>query len=144
MHNLEPAYVVGLIDGEGSFTIYIRNPDEKKQVARRVVVEPKFYVKLIERDVEILHQLKEFFGCGSIYFQKDSRPRHQNCYRYEVFRWEDLHSIIIPFFKKHPLMFVSKRHDFNVFAEMMDLLMQGHHKTESGIRELFELKQRMH
>jgi hypothetical protein len=144
MHNLEPAYVVGLVDGEGSFTIYIRNPDEVKHVTRRVVVEPKFYVKLIEKDVEILHQLQKFFGCGSIYSQKDSRPRHQNCYRYEVFRWEDLHSIIIPFFEKNELKFVSKRTDFLLFKEMIDLLMKGHHKTESGLRELFELKQRMH
>ena len=144
MQNLNPAYVVGLVDGEGSFTVYVRNPDEAKHPKRRVVVEPKFYVKLIERDVEILCALRTFFGCGSVYFQKDSRPRHQNCYRYEVFRWEDLHSIIIPFFEKNELMFASKRHDFQIFKDMMTLLKRGHHHTESGLRELFELKQRMH
>jgi len=143
-HNLNPEYVVGLVDGEGSFTIYVRNPDVEKTVARRVVVEPKFYIKLIERDKDILYALQDFFGCGSVYFQKDTRPNHQHCYRYEVFRWEDLQTIIIPFFTKHKLRFVSKRNDFEIFCSMMALLTQGVHKTDTGLRKLFKLKQRMH
>ena len=142
--NLTPEYVVGLVDGEGSFTVYVRNPDIEKKVARRVVVEPKFYIKLIERDKDILYALQDFFGCGSVYFQKDTRPNHQHCYRYEVFRWEELRTIIIPFFKQNPLKFASKRLDFKVFCSMMKLLAKGSHRTESGIRELFKLKQQMH
>jgi hypothetical protein len=144
MQNLDPAYVVGLVDGEGSFTIYVRDPDAEKKVARRVVVEPKFYIKLIERDKDILYALQDFFGCGSVYFQKDNRPNHQHCYRYEVFRWEELRTIIIPFFTQNKLKFASKRHDFEIFCAMMKLLAQGSHRTEKGLRELFKLKQRMH
>ena len=144
MKNLNPEYVVGLVDGEGSFTVYVRNPDVEKNVARRVVVEPKFYLKLIERDKDILYALKDFFGCGSVYFQKDARPNHQNCYRFEVFRWEDLQTVIIPFFKQHTLGFASKKHDFEIFCEMMELLNKGIHKTEHGIRQLYVLKQQMH
>lgn len=144
MKNLSPQYVVGLVDGEGSFTVYVRNPDIKKDVARRVVVEPKFYLKLIERDKEILLALQRFFGCGSVYFQKDTRPNHQNCYRYEVFRWEDLQIKIIPFFKQNSLKFASKRHDFEVFCKMMKLLQTRRHLTEKGLRQLFKLKQQMH
>ncbi len=142
--NLTPDYVVGLVDGEGSFTVYVRNPDVEKKVVRRVMVEPKFYIKLIEKDKDILYALQDFFGAGSVYFQKDTRPNHQQCYRYEVFRWEELQTIIIPFFKKHQLRFVSKRNDFDTFCSMMELLEKGTHKTEKGLRELFNLKQRMH
>ena len=144
MKNLSPAYVVGLVDGEGSFTVYVRNPDVKKIAARRVVVEPKFYLKLIERDKEILFALQRFFGCGSVYFQKDTRPNHQNCYRFEVFRWEELQTKIIPFFKKNTLKLVSKRNDFEVFCLMMELLSKKAHLTEAGLRKLLQLKQRMH
>ena len=144
MKNLNPDYIVGLVDGEGSFTVYIRNPDVPHVAKRRVVVEPKFYVKLIERDKDILYALQEFFGCGSVYFQKDSRPNHQQCYRFEVFRWDDLQNIIIPFFRKHELKFVSKRNDFELFSEIMSLLEKGVHKTDVGLRQLFELKQHMH
>ena len=142
--NLSPDYVVGLVDGEGSFTIYVRNPDIEHTSVRRVVVEPKFYIKLIERDKDVLYALKDFFGCGSIYFQKDARPNHQQCYRYEVFRWEELQTVIIPFFMEHQLKFVSKLNDFEIFCTMMALLKTGAHKTESGLRQLFDLKQQMH
>jgi len=144
MKNLNPEYVVGLVDGEGSFTVYVRNPDTKKNAVRRVVVEPKFYIKLIERDKEILLALQRFFGCGSVYFQKDTRPNHQNCYRYEVFRWEELQTIIIPFFKQNRLKFASKRSDFETFCLMMNLLSKKVHRTDQGLRKLFQLKQQMH
>lgn len=144
MQNLSIDYVVGLVDGEGSFTIYVRNPDAEKTAVRRVLVEPKFYLKLIERDQAVLYALQDFFGCGSIYLQKDKRPNHQQCYRYEVFRWEELTTVIIPFFTEHQLKFESKRQDFELFCRMMALLHTGAHKTESGLRKLFDLKQRMH
>ena len=144
MKNLSPEYVVGLVDGEGSFTVYVRNPDVKSFVIRRVMVEPKFYVKLIERDKEILFALQRFFGCGSVYFQKDTRSNHQNCYRYEVFRWENLQTKIIPFFKQNKLKFASKQHDFEIFCVMMEILSKREHLTDKGLRQLFKLKRQMH
>ena len=47
---LNPNYIVGLVDGEGSFTVYVRNPDEIKKVKRRTRAEPRFYLKLIEKE----------------------------------------------------------------------------------------------
>ncbi len=141
---MNPQYIIGLTDGEGSFTVFIRNPDSKDKVKRRVYFEPRFYIKLIEKDKDILYKLKNFFKCGSVYFQKDTRPNHQNCYRYEVFNREELQTIIIPFFKKHPLMFVSKAKDFKIFCQLMEKMKQGKHLTEKGLRELYKLKQLMH
>lgn len=144
MHCLTPDYIVGLVDGEGSFTVYIRDTDKDHKVKRRVVVEPKFYIKLVERDKDILYSLKEFFGCGSVYFQKDSRPNHQNCYRYEVYNRKDLMETIIPFFKKHELKFDSKRSDFEKFCILIEMIDKGIHKTKKGLRQMFVLKQTMH
>ena len=47
---LTPDYVTGLVDGEGSFTAYILNTGLKKERKRRIKAEPRFYLKLIERD----------------------------------------------------------------------------------------------
>lgn len=143
MKNLNPDYIIGLVDGEGSFTVYVRDP-LKVSVSRRVQVEPKFYLKLIEKDKEILYQLKQYFGCGSVYFQKDSRLNHQNCYRYEVYNRSELRNIIIPFFKKNILRFPSKKKDFVIFSKMFKMIERGEHLKESGLRKLFELKQQMH
>ncbi|MDD5721501.1 MAG: LAGLIDADG family homing endonuclease [Candidatus Pacebacteria bacterium] len=143
MQNINPDYIIGLVDGEGSFTVYVRNPS-KVSHSRRVKIEPKFYLKLVEKDKKILYQLKNFFGCGSVYFQKDTRPNHQNCYRYEVYNRNDLKSVIIPFFKKHILKFPSKKKDFDIFCKMFSMIDNGIHLKESGLKKLYSLKQHMH
>ena len=145
MHmEINPNYIVGLVDGEGSFTAYVKNPDSKKKVKRRTKVEPKFYLKLIEKDKEILDKLKKFFGCGAVYFQKDKRKNHQDCYRYEVANRNDLGKIIIPFFKNNPLKLPSKKRDFEIFCRILKMVQEKKHLAESGLRKIYLLKQKMH
>lgn len=141
---LDSNYVVGLVDGEGSFTVYVRDPKHNTHRVRRVSVELRFYIKLVEEDKDILYQLQEFFGCGSVYQQKDRRHNHKHCYRYEVFNREDLRNIIIPFFLQHRLRFPSKQHDFELFAQIVELVQKDTHKTEEGLAELHNIKQQMH
>ncbi len=141
---LSEDYIVGLVDGEGSFTAFVRNLDQSTEHVRRTRIEPRFYVKLIERDKEVLYALKDYFGCGSVYFQKDVRANHQHCYRYEVFSRVDLERVIIPFFKRHRLKLASKANDFNIFCELMKRIGRGEHLHERGLRNLCALKQKMH
>ena len=141
---LTPDYIVGVVDGEGSFTVYVRDSSKTLNPKRRVIVEPKFYIKLIEKDRKILERIKDFFGCGSIYFQKDNRKNHQHCYRYEVYNRNDLITIVIPFFSKNILQFASKKHDFKIFCEMMKIIAIGDHLSDKGIKKLLELKSKMH
>lgn len=141
---LDPNYVVGLVDGEGSFTAYVKNPDSSKKVKRRTKVEPRFFLKLIEKDAKILHELKKFFVCGSVYFQKDKRRNHQNCYRYEVANRNDLEKIIIPFFKRNSLKLRSKKSDFEIFCRILKMVQNKEHLNGSGLRKIYILKQKMH
>lgn len=137
-------YVVGLVDGEGSFTAFVRNLNRSTERKRRTRIEPRFYVKLIEEDKAILESLQEFFGCGRVYFQKDTRPNHKNCYRFEVFNRKELETVVIPFFRDHPPQFSSKRKDFNIFCELMERIQRGDHLTSVGLGEIYSLKQQMH
>ena len=141
---ITPDYIIGLTDGEGSFTAYVKDPSSKKNVKRRVKAEPRFYLKLIEKDKDILYKLKDYFGCGNVYFQKDKRPNHQNCYRYEVASRDNLEKIIIPFFEKHQLRLASKINDFQFFCKIVEKMTEGQHLTESGLKSLYKLKQKMH
>ncbi len=141
---LTPDYIVGLVDGEGSFTVYVRNPDENKSVKRRVKAEPRFYLKLIAKDKNILHELKNFFGCGSVYYQKDTRRNHQDCYRYEVANREDLRKIIIPFFTKNQLRLASKKKDFLIFRRLMEMIAENQHLSSKGLKKMYEVKRGMH
>lgn len=137
-------YIVGLVDGEGSFTAYVRNLADSTEKVRRVRIEPRFYIKLIERDKPVLDALKHYFKCGNVYFQKDSRKNHQHCYRYEVSNRIELAQIIIPFFKKNELRFPSKKNDFEIFCRLMRAIENGEHKTDTGLKRLYALKQQMH
>lgn len=144
MEKISKDYVVGLVDGEGSFTAYVKNPDSLMKVQRRTKVEPRFFVKLIEKDKSILYELKNFFGCGAVYFQKDTRINHQNCYRFEVANRKDLWEKIIPFFEKNSLKLRSKRCDFEIFCQIMKMVKNNDHLHEYGLRKIYLLKQKMH
>ncbi len=140
---LSAEYIVGLTDGEGSFTVYIydgKNTERK----RRARIEPKFYLKLVEEDKNILYQLKQHFGCGNVYFQRDKRQNHKDCYRFEVTKREDLQNIIIPFFIANPLKFMTKRRDFRIFCLIIKAINNLEHLTTSGLAKLYKLKQKMH
>lgn len=144
MEKLSEEYITGLVDGEGSFTFYIRNPEDNSYRKRRIKAEPRFYLKLIEKDKKILYKLKDYFGCGNVYFQKDKRLNHQNCYRYEVANRKHLEEIIIPFFKNHGLKLQSKQNDFKIFCELMKMIKSGDHLTKNGLRKMYHIKAKMH
>ena len=144
MKGINPNYIVGLVDGEGSFTVYVKDPDSSKKVKRRTKVEPRFFLKLNEKDKKVLYELRKFFGCGNVYFQKDNRPNHRDCYRYEVSNRKDLNKTVIPFFVKNPLRLMTKARDFEIFCRIMKMISTGDHLTDSGLRKIYRIKQRMH
>jgi hypothetical protein len=144
MEKINPNYIVGLVDGEGSFTAYVKDPDSAKKVRRRARVEPRFFLKLIEKDKKILYKLQKFFGCGNVYFQKDKRANHQQCYRYDISDRNDLEKIIIPFFQKNSLQLRSKKSDFEIFCRILKMVQNKEHLKEAGLRKIYKLKQKMH
>ena len=128
-------YIIGLVDGEGSFYVRI-NTDLK----RRNKIEFKFSVKLRHQDKDILLQLQQFFDCGNIYLQKDNRPNHTDCYRFEVNKKEDIIKKIIPFFEKNYPKIQSRKRDFELFVKIAKLSNQ----TEVDFKEIQNLKQQIH
>ncbi|MBI2449922.1 MAG: LAGLIDADG family homing endonuclease [Candidatus Nealsonbacteria bacterium] len=135
-------YIVGLTDGEGSFTAYIR-PPSKKHGAKNYRVECHYYVKLREDDLPLLKKVKQFFGVGRISFQKDRRPNHHNCYRYETTQLQEIREIIIPFFDANPLE-GNKIHDFRLFKKIVDAVIKKRHQTKNGLEQIKQWKKEMH
>ena len=127
-------YVVGLVDGEGSFNVRVNtNP-------RRAKVELKFSVKLRHQDKEILDALKLFFGCGNVYIQRDKRKNHSLCYRFEVQNREEIINKIVPFFEKNPPKIQSRKRDFELFKQIIELVDQ----KPIDFEKIEHLKSRMH
>ena len=139
---LSADYIVGLTDGEGSFTVYLRPPSKQNgSIHYRVVC--RYYIKMREDELPLLQKVQTFWGCGKIYLQREYRVNQRNCFRFEIFDWENLHKKVIPFFRAHPLE--SKRiRDFYLFCKIVDLVMCKAHHTQKGITKLYDLKSQMH
>lgn len=136
---LSPDYIVGLVDGEGCFSVRFNNSQR-----RRAKVDIGFSVKLRAVDRDVLVSLQQSFGCGGIYIQNDRRPRHSLCYRYEVTATEELERIVVPFFMQHPFRTETKREDFVLFVQILKLVRQKRHLSDDGIEIIQRLKKAMH
>ena len=102
-----------------------------------------FHIKLQERDKDLLIAICNTLGCGNVYFQKERRKNHTQCYRYTVSAMRDIHSTIIPFFTKHELQTKSKRESFNIFCKIARMVENKEHLAVSGIEEIIKLKKQM-
>lgn len=130
---LEAEWVTGFVDGEGCFHVGINAHPE---MTARFQVLPEFTVVQHERDVQLLHALKDFFGCGVV------RRNHGDRMAYRVRGKEHLLKRIVPFFLKHPLK--SKKHlDFVMFRRVLLMMETGEHLTPSGIEEIRKLASQM-
>ncbi len=124
--NLDAQWIVGFVDGEGCFHIGIsQHPDMKLGVQ----VLPEFTVVQHERDVQVLHGLKAYFGCGVV------RSNHGDRMAYRVRDLEHLLKRILPFFLEHPLK-TKKRVDFQKFRRVCLKMEKGDHLTAEGLEEI--------
>ena len=140
---LSASYIVGLTDGEGSFTVYPRPPGGRRG-GKSYKIELHYYLKLQQDDLNLLKKVKDFFGCGAIYFQRDKRENHTDCYRYEINHYEKISDTIIPFFSKNQLQSKSKKNDFNLFCKIFKMVRKQQHFNEKGLAKIMELKSKMH
>jgi hypothetical protein len=130
---LDAQWIVGFVDGEGCFHVGINLHPE---MAAGFQVLPEFTVVQHERDVQVLHALKSYFGCGVV------RKNNGDRMAYRVRGHEHLSKNIIPFFEKHPLM-SRKRVDFIKFREIVILMSHGAHLTVEGVANIRTITEEM-
>jgi hypothetical protein len=123
---LEAQWIVGFVDGEGCFYVGI-NPHPEMTCQFQVL--PEFTVVQHQRDIQLLHGLKKFFGCGVV------RSNHGDRMAYRVRGLNHLNERIVPFFERHPLK-SKKRVDFARFRKILRLMSQGKHLELQGIEEI--------
>ena len=123
---LQVQWIVGFVDGEGCFHVGI-NRNEEMSLGFQVL--PEFTVVQHKRDVQILHQLKTYFGCGVV------RTNHGDRMAYRVRGHDHLRDIILPFFLKHPLK-TKKNIDFLKFRDVVLMMDKGVHLTGDGLEKI--------
>jgi hypothetical protein len=124
--NLDAGWVTGFVDGEGCFHVGINTHADMKAGYQ---VLPEFTVVQHKRDVQVLHALKAYFGCGVV------RKNHGDRMAYRVRSQEHLLQRILPFFVKHPLK-TKKNVDFLKFRDVLLLMEKGEHLNPDGIERI--------
>lgn len=128
-YKLNPYYITGFVDGEGSFIITV-NPNSKYKTNFRV--KATFSIGLHERDLPLLKHIQNYFGVGSV------TKQGKNSFQYRVSSIKEL-DLIISHFDKYPLM--SKKHaDFLLFKQAVSLIKQGEHLNIDGLKNIIALK----
>ena len=126
---LDPSYVTGFTDGEGSFILTIIK-DNKYKLGWRVAC--RFVISLHKKDLVLLNSLKNFFNTGSVFLMGKGAAQ------YRVESLTGL-SIIINHFDRYPLN-TKKQADYMLFKLAYNLIINKSHLTEKGLSELVSLK----
>jgi len=105
-------------------------------------VEFHFYVKLKADHLPLLNKVKEAFGCGAVYFQKEKRINHSDCYRFGISNRKDLQEVLIPFFDKYHLQ-SPKMKDYLLFREAAMMVKDNRQLTSFDIERIKKLKAQM-
>ncbi len=127
MINLDPNFITGFCDAEGSFVVSIRKKSDYKV---GWVVEPIFAIHLHGRDTALLHRIKSYFGVGTIRTNK----RNGSCL-YSVNSKKDIINVII----HYPLR-TQKRADFELLNLVLELMNKKEHQKMEGLRKIMSIK----
>ncbi len=130
---LDAQWIVGFVDGEGCFHVSVNAHPE---MTAGFQVLPEFTVVQHERDVQVLHALKAYFGCGVV------RKNNGDRMAYRVRGHEHLSKNIVPFFEKHSLK-SRKRVDFAKFRDIVNLMNRGEHLTSDGVDRIRDIADQM-
>jgi hypothetical protein len=124
------AYLVGFVDGEGSFHVAVqRNPSTR--AGWQLV--PEFHVSQCPERREVLDLLERRLGCG--YIRENHKGSGDRTLVYVVRRRDDLLNRVIPLFDRQPLL-SSKQRDFLTFRSIVHAMARGEHLTASGFETL--------
>ena len=131
--DLDAQWIVGFVDGEGCFHVGINKHPDMKAGSQ---VLPEFTVVQHQRDVQVLHALKRYFGCGVVRRNRGDRMA------YRVRSRQHLVKHIIPFFEKHPLK-TRKRVDFAKFRRIVRKMEAGEHLAAEGVEQIRRIAAQM-
>ena len=119
---VDPQWLAGFTDGEGSFIINIR-ASKTHSVGFQVTLI--FVIGQHKRDEKLLKLLIEYFDCGNIYKNRDA-------FYFRVTKYQDIVEKIIPFFQKYPIRGV-KALDFVDWCWAAELMKSKKHLTAEGL-----------
>ena len=128
------SYISGFVDGEGCFCVSFQ-PSRRHRFGWEV--RPSFSVSQNADRAELLHIIRERWGCGFI------RPdRSDKTIKFEVRTIRALVEKVLPHFQAYPLA-SSKQADVERFARICELVYEGRHLDREGFIEIVRIAMEM-
>ncbi|VBB87383.1 Dod ND4L i1 grp IC protein (mitochondrion) [Podospora comata] len=129
---LNPSFISGFSDAEGSFVVTILNNPRYKIGWN---VQARFKIKLHEKDRALLLLIQNYFdNVGYI-----SKINDRSTVEFRVSDITSLNNIIIPHFEKYTLI-TNKYKDFIIFKQIVSLMSENKHTTLEGLKEILEYR----
>lgn len=136
---LNPHYIVGFIDGEGSFSVTV---GKHKTLKRRLEIKPAFEIELRADDREILKKIAQRFGCGHFYDLNYERYGWYPHVKYKVSSVKELKNKLIPFFDRYPPQ-SKKLEVYKLFRQIVLQVFHKEHLTENGFKKILVLRNKI-
>ena len=134
---LNPYWIAGFTDGEGSFTMGISLVHRSNAKHFCVRVTPCFTIS--QKDRRILDKIKAFFGFGTVY-KSYSASNKTDYFVYRVFNKHDCNAIV-QFFRSYSLQL--KQNDFEIWSTAVHIITAENHFRDDEIVRLAELRDRL-
>ena len=125
-------YLSGFCDGEGSFNISLRQKSDYKSGWQIVL---SFNVS--QRDRTMLVSLKRYLGCGII------KHRRDGLFSYDVTNPSAIKETILPFFHKYRFQSASKKYNFRLFEEAVELMDKKSHLNRIGLEKILRIREKL-
>ena len=128
---LNPNYITGFTDGEGSFIVSIRRTS---RLNIGYSVELSFRIKQHLTNKNLLVRIKNYFKIGVI-------GEGSNYISYTVSSIKEL-QIIINHFDSYPLI-THKWSDYQLFKQVFNIVRDKQHLTNQGLKKIISLKNKL-
>jgi hypothetical protein len=126
----------------------VKQPDRKEASRIRrgyktgYQVSHEFAVIQGNKNSRCLEEIQRFFGVGNIYVNRRYDNHKEHLQRYVVHRRDHLLNVVIPFFRKHPMV-ATKQQDFEKFARCVEMMARREHLTKQGLVKIAKIVETM-
>lgn len=128
---LDPFFITGLTDAEGSFVCIIRKSTNTRLGWR---VEVVFQIGLHKKDLKLLEAIKTYFNAGII-----SENKSEDMCAFRVSSPKQILEHILPHFDEYPLI-TQKSADFLLFKTIVQMMLNKEHLNEEGLQEIVNIR----
>ena len=132
-NKLNPDFITGLTEAEGSFSI-CKLKDKRSKYGTYIGL--RFKITMLTNETILITMVKNFFGCGNLQLGKNGTINFSIC---DI---DSINKYVIPHFSNYPLR-GTKYKDFLSFKEALYCINSKEHLTKNGLEKIIGLSYNM-